>query len=365
MTQRNPCAQMLVFCSLTGVMLVACDPGGEVPPPAITRIPIDGVDLRAMVMDAKGENLYVTDGGLAQVHRINLNTDKHEGTIQLDNGQPVALAVSPDARILFVAVKTSTGGSLEAIDLSDRTARATRNLGGIPTALAAVKGAGVAVSTEAGGPARLYRVEFNVGPQLVDGAVLPGSPTSERIVGASSGGTLLFTERSINAGSRVFLWDADENWTTSHDLGDLFGSSETKPGRITVSDDGRELFIFTDGLASQSANFPSCILNDAFECNPSNRYHTKFLPNGFAVSPVTGRTLITHDGVTTNQWLRTEHDIPIPDLHVFDTQSGEEIGTVALPDHVADNGLLIGPNGTIYLLLGEYRPYVIGTLKPP
>lgn len=330
-------------------------------------IPIGGSDLRAMTMDSTARYLYISDYALGTVHRINLETEQLDSVGYSTEGNPTSLALSRDGRVLIAATLVDADdGAIEVIDLSNPNNRTKLQLNGAPTAVAALKDGRVFVSTDAGGIWQRHEVNIRFDPDSAISVELVEPPISDRIVGASHSGRFLLTEgNTVDARLTVSLWDTSQTPMRGHDLGDLFGSSARKPGRIAVSDDDRELFIFTDGSATQAAHFPSCVLSENYECVVAARIRTTFLPNAFAVSPVTGLAVIAHDPTTENQWMPTQHDLSIADLHVFDTTSGEQVGTVELQDHVRDNGLLTGPDGRIYLLLGSERASAVSIIEPP
>ena len=347
---------LVVWCGL----LNACSPGGELPTD-IKTIEIPSADLRSMAIESNGRYLYVADYSLSRIHRINLAVPQYDYQTSITvDGRPVALSLSKDEQTLFVAIERDGAGQLAAVSTSDGSSFETIKLDGTPANLTRAQSDVLYVDIKsASSSIPAYKFGFN--PQLQSSSLITG----DDLVGASHNGQWLVTASpDFSDTPRVTLYDIGQSPPVAHLLGELFGSRLTKQGKVAFSPDDRELYVFSDGTTSQGDNFPACQLSgDLSQCKLLRRFDVPFLPNAFAVSSITGRALIAH-GTDKNQWRPMQHDLSIPDLHVYDPATSAELGSIALPAHVHSDGIRVGNNGTVYLLLGEQTASTIAIVTP-
>lgn len=361
---------------LTAIALSACSPSGEVTQPEVKPIELGDADLRDMVLDhrvtAEPQCLYVADAKQDQIHCVDLKTRAQDtsATVNLTRGtMPVALALSRvGKKLYFRSVSTTSSKTLYEADIENPKMSSVKLLQ--PPyqqkldALAVHSNDRVAVGLQASEtmPAKIdyYNPPIgNIRP------LAPETAPNSRIVCVNDDGTLFVTAEVTNDSPVVTLWRTGVSNTAQLASGQYFGSLMQNNPSIVFHPDQSGFYVLTDGDGAGS-RIPVYRITDSGVVAGGVRLDADYPAVALAFTANLRRVLVAHDAEVRNGYpFAPDHDLSVPDLHVFDAATGTPVGVIALPDHVRDRGITVAPDGSIYVLLGRDKESRLVVISDP
>lgn len=361
------------------VTLCACAPSGEVTQPVVEEIPLVNSDLRDMAFDKQGVNaepkcLYVSDANQNQVHCVDLKLRGLDANAAITgmSEPPAALALSRgEGRTLYIGSAPRTGGgTLYTVDLDaptkvDPVATSPSYSNNID-ALRVLSNGVVAVGLQ-DAAIKYYPSATGSSPQL------PVMSDFSRVVTANDSGKWFVWRDVENDPPMVSIWSIGSDPINEVIQGPYFGFDPQAPPSIVFRpaqrDGADEIFyVLSDGGGGNQSAIPGYRLEP--DSKKATALETQLTANypavALAFSKNLQRILVAHDDEKRKDYrYEPNHDLSVPDLHVFDAGTGAEVGVIALPDHVHDRGIAVAPDGTIYLLLGRAKATRIGVIRDP
>lgn len=359
--------------------LCACVPSGEVAQPYVEIIELTNADLRDMVFDRRGADpvcLYIADNANNQVHCLHLATRALDKSKAIDLVKPIALALSRDENELYIGAAAQTNGGLYE---ADPTRPGTVSPVAIdPGVTDSIYDVGVIAPLSNGHVAVNLRATDSAWQKIVYTPPLPAAPSSlsklptdgHRIVGASDDGELFATaEDAPNTsgntnGWLVTLWRTAAGSAEEISSDNYLGHAVQRFASLVFHPLRHEFFVLTDGTTSGRGAVPVYRVTDSGVEPLSLQLAANYPAVALAFTSDARRILLAH-GTTPFNAFEPNHDLAVPDLHVFDALTGAEVGVIPLPAHVRDRGIAVAPDGTIYVLLGEGRSSQIGVIRNP
>ena len=364
--KKNFSPRSLPLLLSTCAVLYACKPGGETSD--VTILPPvsfgESADLRALLVSETNNCLYVADHNQKQIHCVDLTTHAINNDAALAttaNGKPVAMAMSPDKTLLAVATEDATTGSQVEVISFDTKSRKSCGLPVTPNSIAVTSTNEIYVGTGAQNGAIYSCIPV---PQGTVASLFDSN--YNRIAGMSHDGNTLFTATPDLSSVGVRQLDAVSASAVS--AYNLFGTPSTlKPsyGWVMFRPDDRQALVLTNMTESDGNYLPTY----SVERKPLNLskitppLRPTFIPNALAFLQPLHRAVMTHASTAPN-W-STRHNAAQTDLHVFDTDTGDEIAHYDVGDHVRENGLAVDQYNAIYMLLGETQATRVGIVTPP
>lgn len=342
--------------------LFACKPGGERPDAVVSSVSFDASsDLRALLVSESKNCVYVADYYQKIIHCVDLTTHSNNTSAAFSTtGKPVAMAMTNDNATLVVATEDASTGSAIEIFTFGKTSPSPCTLPGPPNSVAVTDKNYIYVGV-GGTQSSIYSCG------TAAASIRNATPVTQlngynRIAGLSNDGTLMFTVSPDM--STVGFWNIHTAPTNVINANNMFGALSNY-GWIEFQPNDHEAFVFTDGTATSQNTFPTYTLNtDNTLTGPHTKFAMNFLPNALAFSPDGKTALITH-GIKGSVFLNADHELSVPDLHIFDASTGAALGTIPLSDYVHQRGIAVGDDGTIYLLLGEQSASSIAVIPAP
>ena len=192
------------------------------------------------------------------------------------------------------------------------------------------------------------------------GSVIDTLPT-RAVLGCNHAGQTLFTWEQGYTAPEIKVWDVSVSPASLLNSGGLFGggcSSAHDLYQTRYSPDGLRAYFTIDGCTeSYDGRVPAF---DAYSLLKIGSFLLEWEPNAIALSPDGNQLFATHGRIVINPTFPTEdrHDRDIPDIHVFDTLTFEEVDRLSVPgglveDYVfeeyGDRTLAVSPDGLIQL----------------
>lgn len=349
-------------------VLCACAPSGEVAQPVVEVIALSNADLRDMVFDKRGADsdpvcLYIADANQNQVHCVNVSRGALDSDAALQGiTSPTALALSRDEKRLYVGSESDADRGILEIELATLS-RVQWTVAARPDALAVFANGRVAIGESAQNlkPAKIEYWD----PQTVVGSTgTPPAIEGLRLLSAHDDGTLLAVADAGSRSPTVSIWRTETPVAVTIASDNYIGHLVQTSSSIVFHPVRHEFFVLSDGSMGASGPIPGYVVNgDKVDPLPI-RFAADYPAVALAFTPDVQRVLVAH-GTTRFDAHVPEHDLTVPDLHVFDAATGAEVGVIALPDHVHDRGISVAPDGTIYLLLGRDKATRIGVIRDP
>lgn len=349
-------------------MLSACAPSGEVAQPVVDVIPLENSDLRDMVFDKRGLDalptcLYVADANQNQVHCVNVSRRALDADAALQGiTSPTALALSRDEKRVYVGSESNAGHSILEIELATFL-RVPWIVAARPNVLAVFANGRVAIG-ESAQDLKPAKIEYWDPQTVVASTGTPPAIEGLRLLSAHDDGTLLAVADAGSRSPAVSIWRTDIPVATTIASDNYVGHLVQASSSIVFHPVRHEFYVLSDGSMGASGSIPGYEVNGEKIVPLTIRFAADYPAVALAFTPDLRRVLVAH-GTTRFDAHVPEHDLTVPDLHVFDATTGAEVGIIALPDHVHDRGISVAPDGTIYLLLGRDKATRIGVIRVP
>lgn len=350
-----PLSLVITVCAASS----ACKPGGETAEVVISTPILFGTvsDLRALLVSESNDCLYVADHNQRQIHCVSLTTHSiNEGPAFSTLGKPLAMALARDAAQLVIA--TEEPAAVEVIVIATKSRQSCTFIG-TPTSVAVSSNNQIYVGV-GDSPGSIYSCG-TVAVPIQSAASIALLSGYNRIAGQNHSGTLMVMVSKDM--SLATLWDTQAELPNNISTQDLFGAS-AKYGHIVFRPEDREAYVLTDGSATDGNFLP------VFSVDATTRQLTSitsalqpaFIPNSLVFLQAPQRAVMTHAAEpvswATNQDKQT-------DLHIFDTDTGEELGRYNVGDYVRKDGLAADQRNVIYMLLGEKQATSVGIVTAP
>lgn len=357
--------------------MCACAPSGEVTQPEVKPIELGDADLRDMVLDhrvtAEPQCLYVADAKQDRIHCVDLKTHAQNTSATVDlpirGTMPVALAFSRDGKKLyFRSVSTTSSKTLHEVDIENpKMSTVKPSLPPYPQkldALAVHSNDRVAVGLQAS-ETMPAKIDYYNPPTGNTRPPIPDKADNSRIVSVNDDGTLFVTAEVTNDSPVVTLWRTGVSNTAQLASGQYFGSLMQNDPSIVFHPDQSGFYVLTDGDGAGS-QIPVYRITDSGVVAGGVRLEADYPAVALAFTANLRRVLVAHDAEVRNGYPFTpNHNLSVPDLHVFDADTGTPVGVIALPDHVRDRGITVAPDGSIYVLLGRDKASRLVVISDP
>lgn len=295
-------------------------------------------NLSKMVADSVWLYIYVSDKGTNSVLFLNTFTDTIEKSVFVGSN-PSDMDISADNSTLYVAI--SGGSSVSVIDLDTQTVVDTIELGFTPTSLAA------------GRPDRLYVSDCNE-IRIIDTTTktIVGSFSDGKIHAVDSTGSYLF-----ESGGCFYSYPSMKKWDISTDSPDLIldehimgsGCNYEDIHKAKLSPDDSRIYIVS-----------SCIDDGIIPAHNTTNYSLEgqlileWQPIALTLTPNGSKGYAAHTDWLKNPTQRKRHDRFRKDIHVFNTITFTEEDWIAVKDYVAEDGLVVTPDGSkLYAIIGS------------
>ncbi len=341
--------------------LFACKPGGETPDVVVSSVAFDASsDLRALLVSETNNCLYVANYSNNRIHCVDLTTHSINSDAALKTAfKPVAMATASDGAVVVVASTDPSTAAAVEVFFSPNTPAPVCKLSGTPTSVIVTDKNQIYVGVSVP-PGSIY--SCGTVSALSQYATLVTSFDSYRIAGINNGGTLMFTVSY--ATNLVTLWDTQAEPPNNISTQNLFGAS-VKYGWVVFHPNDREAYVVTNGTATDGMFLPTYSVGHTRTTMTSitSPLHPTFVPNALAFLEPLHRAVMTHAS-TPLSW-STQHKSELTDLHIFDTDTGDEVAHYDVGDHVRENGLAVDQHNAIYMLLGETQATRVGIVTPP
>ncbi len=309
-----------------------------------------GSFLRQVLIDQDRPRAYVSDAATGSILVIDIESATMIATIPVGS-LPESMDISDDGDSLFVSL---TGGSeIAVVELESLALDGKITLPGRPGTLAVCGSNRLYVGT---GP-------FNIAEEvqvvdLVTRTVVDTLPT-RAVLGCNDADGTLFTWEQGFTFPEIKVWDVSASPGTLVNVGNIFGggcSSEPDRFKSGFSPDGSRAYFTVDGCSEASdGRLPAF---DATNLTSIGNFLLDWEPNSLALSPDGARLFATHGRIVLNSTFPGEerHDRDIPDIHVFDTTTFDEIDRLPVPGGLieeffiteyGDRSLAVSPDGLV------------------
>jgi DNA-binding beta-propeller fold protein YncE len=336
------------------------DKGTDSPPPPqndLDRyVSVASSDMVGMLADPSRPRVYIADVAQDVIHIFNTGTYQIETSINVGS-DPTFLDIKSDYSLLFA---TLAGDTLVAvIDLDSLKTLDPIEVPGNPT--------GIAV----GANDRLYVSSWGPGTPkppitIYDISSLPISETG--IISKGDLGIYICGGRNDYNG----LYTHDVTTSLNITQWDISGGSGIEIRDGDIGSGG----VKTNSCPSDSRIFltwygPTLIFNPRIDdgylpihrssdLSKMGQLKVDYSPTAVAISHSGDTAYVTHNDYVFNPTYQDRHDPDRKDLHIFNTRDYNELGHFILPQYVDVHGIELGPDGRIYLLLGDGADNVYG-----
>ena len=320
------------------------------------ELSIDDSQLTALHVDERNRYVFVADAQQEAVHFVGTENFSLRDTVVVE-GSPFALDTSGDGDLL--AAVSDDPPAFAIIDVSSRSVLGTVDMSGsTPTSIAFDKFNRLYIGVRNDDETRAVRVFDITGPPPWE--ELDSLPSTDGyIAGRSRDRTTLYTSdegNSFGVGTAVVSqWNLEASPPAEMNNASLFGGTSLGNGWVLSTPDDSRLLVYGQGVAGEDgAAFDDGMLPvyapdslgvidrlDVVGC----------LPVAAAVTADDARIIVAHGGPAPNA--TRDCEAHSGDIHIYDAATFDQIAALQADDDVHPNGLAVGPDRTVYVLLGE------------
>ena len=319
------------------------------------ELSIDDSQLTALHVDERNRYVFVADAQQEAVHFVGTDNFSLQDTVTV-GGSPFALDTSGDGDLL--AAVSDDPPAVAIIDVNSRSVLGTVDMSGAtPTSIAFDKFNRLYIGVSNDDETRAVRVYDITGPppwDELDGFL----PTADGyIAGRSRDRTKLYASdegNSVGVGTAVVSqWNLEASPPAEMNNASLFGGTSVGNGWVLSTTDDSRLLVYGQGVAgADGAAFDDGML--PVYASESLGLIDKLdvegcLPVAAAVTADDARIIVAHGGPAPNATRSCEAHSG--DIHIYDAATFDRIAALQADDDVVPNGLAVGPDRIVYVLL--------------
>lgn len=305
-------------------------------------------DLSHILADPVRPYVYVTDKAQNKLHIYNTDTYEQENSIFVGS-MPMNMEIKEDGSQLFVFL--AGGSHIAVVDLTTHSLLEPINhYGGM------VVGANNIMYVSVGDQVTLLDIS-TLPPKTIGSIPAKSIPTTTglttriQVIGRSTNLNVLYTYEN----NEVTQWDISGTTPTLLQTvaSNIVFSTPNVPRISTSADDA---IVFSVSPWYSTSSFPNLTIHKSADLTKLATLNVQWYITAAAINPTGNRIAIAHDDTLSSSLpLELIHDKRRQDLHIFDAVTYTEIGHYLTEGYVKNNGITYGPDGKIYLLLGEAR----------
>lgn len=291
--------------------------------------------------------VYVSDKAQNSVHLF--NTDTYEVELSIAVGSdPTIMDIKADGSLLFVVL--SGGSQIAVVDLVTQSLLTNVNVPGAPNHLVVDANDLLYVSIDGFNPISIFDVSTL--PAVAAGTLVKGGFTNP-ISGRSYDRTRLYTHS-------LTQWDI-----TSATPVEIQSANIAADFLITTLSPDDTILAISPNLDLTSvfggASFPNYDGDVPFyrasDLLKAGTINVEWTAIAVGISPTSDTALVAHnDSLTNATTLASQrHNRDSKDLHIFELPTFVQTGSYSFQKYVKRDGIEYGPDGRIYLLLGDSR----------